>query len=152
MNRAALGLLVAALLTFTAFHFLPGFGEAEACWRVWLEVGEILADPLRGNDASDFVILASFLTITLLILGSPFLLPVFLRSRLAWWLATLMSGVALFALWILVLVDTEPALLGPAGWCLLMAPALHLIGMVTLRGDSPDRGMGLPPENQNGRR
>jgi hypothetical protein len=152
MNRVALGLLVAAFLSFAAFHFLPGFGEVEACWRVWLEVREMIADMRFFADPGDFATLSAFLMITLLIVASPFLLPVFRGSRLAWWLATLMSGLALFSLWILVMADTDPATLGPAGWCLLAAPAFHLIGMTLIRGHRHGEETEARPENQNGRR
>lgn len=141
MNLLALGLLVTALLLFAAFHFLPGF-EEEAGWLVWLEAWEMVTDPETLQYPQELAMLMSFFMLTLLIVASPFLIAVFRRSRLAWWLATLMSGLAMFAFLVLLLGQNDPATMGAGGWCLVSSPVFHLCGMLMIRGQRRDvRGM-----------
>lgn len=133
MNLSAVLLFVAGLGSFAMFHLLPGFEET-AGWKVWLEVGMMFRDLDFFDDPGQFVILASFLMITVLIVVSPFLTAVFRQSRLCWWMATVMSGLACIAFLVLVLDLNEVERLGAGGWCLLAAPVLNLGGFLMIRG------------------
>ncbi|MCW1884672.1 hypothetical protein OKA04_08020 [Luteolibacter flavescens] len=142
MNFSAVLLFVAALASFAVFHFFPGFTET-AGWKVWLEVWDMIQGLDFLDDPGEFAILASFLMITVLIVVSPFLTAVFRKSRLCWWMATVMSGVASIAFLVLVLDINETKSLGKGGWCLLAAPVLNLGGFLMIRGAS-EKGDGSP--------
>lgn len=144
IHRAlSLALLIAALLVFGAFHFLPGFETENKGWNAWVDLWHLMSSPEELAEPLLAVAVASFLTFTLLIAASPFLGNVWLKSRFAWWLAVIFSGLAAAGFWIGVFgdggLDPNP---GPGGWCLLTAPMLNFAGLLMarrngLRPDSP---------------
>jgi hypothetical protein len=140
MNRIALALLVAALIAFAAFHLVPvgpRLGSDDG-WRVWPEVRHFLEAP-NLEDLQTMIGISSFLTCVVLILTSPFLIPVLRSSRLAWWLATIVSGMVFAGLGVVVAIHnlgpgTQP---GPAVFCLLAALALNFLGLLFIRREAP---------------
>lgn len=132
MNRLALGMHGVAVLLFVAYHFLPGFG-VDSGWVVWPQIAESISDPGIFRQPAASAIVASFLMITFLIVASPFLSIVFRRSRLSWWLATVMSGLATVLLGGLILTMNGLDRLGPGEICLLASPVFHFIGMLMIR-------------------
>jgi len=123
-------LLFAALIAFGAFHFLPQAGETgERGWNVWGYFWELLLNPEGVDDALQGVILAAFLTTSVLIVASPFLGVVWLRSKLAWWICMVFSGIAAGSFWIgIVIYGTDD--FGPGDWCLMAAPTLNFLGLL----------------------
>ena len=136
MNLLGLAFLIVGLLCFVAFHFLPGdaFHEGRG-WRIWLEVWQGVSDPDLLNDSEGMIGMCSFLGLVALVLVSPFLFGVFLRSRLVWWMATLFSGLATMGLWVVVLGQNSWEQLGLAGSVLLASPLCNLVGLMLLRGE-----------------
>jgi hypothetical protein len=121
---------VASLLFF---HFLPVFSGTMKGWTLWAEVARRLLDPKLVRDSRDLVFIASLLTLVVLVTASPFLVGAYLKSRLAWGLAAMMSGLATAVIWYLVLQMDKSRGIDPGGWCLLAAPALNFAGLIALR-------------------
>ncbi len=144
MNLIALALLITALISFAAFHGLefqiyvdPSMQveDDNRGWRVWPELVDFVRD-LDFSDPRDLIAWAGFLCATLLIAASPALIPVFRASRLAWWLAALVSGTAMLGLGGVLLLDPpDPSwsVPGPGYFCLLGALALNFIGLLFVR-------------------
>jgi hypothetical protein len=136
VNRLALGMHGVAVLLFVAYHFLPGFG-VDFGWVVWPQIAESISDPGIFKQPTVLAIVASFLMVTSLIVASPFLSIVFRRSRISWWLATVMSGLAMVVLGGLILTFNELDKLGPGEICLLASSVFHFIGMLMIRKERP---------------
>jgi hypothetical protein len=136
MNLLGLAFLVTSLLCFAVFHFLPGeaFDEGRG-WRIWPEIWEGVRDPGFLQDVDGLIGVGCFLCFIALVVASPFLFGVFRRSRLAWWLATLFSGLATMGFWVAVLRLNSWDQLGVAGSVLLASPLCNLIGLMLLRGE-----------------
>lgn len=145
-------MLVAALVLFVAFHFLPGFQE-KAGWVVWHQLFELLSMLLESPDSSFLeptgaVAIASFLTFSLLIVTSPFLTEVWRKSRLAWWFAMSFSGLTTVGFSAMILLENSNSNLEAGGWCLLVAPWLNFMGLILARGKSPETGFQVPENNE----
>ncbi len=134
---ASMTLLIAALVLFVAFHFLPGFGPNEKGWHVWPYLSHTLLNPrFLIQQPTNCIANASFLNFSLLIVVSPFLTRILRKSRLVWWLATSFSGLA--AVGFFVVISSETHDLHRLGWgilCLLIAPFLNFSGLILARGN-----------------
>jgi hypothetical protein len=140
LNLLALALLVTSLLIFVAFHFLPGpKGEGQG-WEVWMQLWVAIRDPENFDEPRVIIAIATFLSFTALVVCSPFLIVIYRRSRLAWWLATIVGGVATLGFWIAILSTSTLEELGQYGVALLAAPAVNLIGLFLIRGHSKESG------------
>ena len=144
MNLLALAFLIASLLLLGAFHALPmETGEdPERGWAIWVEVWGILLNPEQlSGDISGAIAFVSFLTFVGLIACCPFLIGLLRRSRLLWWMATILSGIATIGFSALVLGDiaegNNPDLreTWPGMVCLLASPVLNFIGLLFIRGE-----------------
>lgn len=149
-NGIALAFFVSALLAFVVFHFLAPFQDERRGWGIWLEVVSALRRNNIFSDPQSMIALASFLTFTLLVVASPFLIVVFKRSRLAWWLATMLASTATLGFSGVILWRTNLADMGLARWCLIVVPVLNLAGLLFIRRDArdadiPDGSAGPPP-------
>jgi hypothetical protein len=149
MNLIALALLITSLIAFITFHFLPTISGEEIDregydpnefkgWTIWEEIGNFAKSPNIG-DFQEMIGVSTFLTGVLLILSSPFLIPVLRRSRLVWWIATLGSGLVLTGLGGLLVIsnldpDDNP---GPAIYCILASLALNFLGLLFIRREIP---------------
>jgi hypothetical protein len=147
MNLIALALLVTALIAFVAFHFLvitivtdPGSSRSdESGWRIWPELLEFLKDA-DFNDAEGMIAVSAFLTYCLLVVGSPFILPVLRMSRLGWWITVIASGLAMCGFGGMILLsEHDPAysVPGPGTYCLLASLALNFLGLLFIRREVP---------------
>lgn len=143
--------LFAALLLFAAFHVSrPVTDDDELGWRIWENIWDYTKTPetLVENPA-DGVALASFLAFTLLLVASPFLLPVLRKSRGAWWALMIVSGLAGVGFWIAIfhdgIGDTE---IGMGIWFLLFANTLNFVGLATARAGI--RSEGFPLHGKSG--
>ncbi len=137
VHLPALVLFCAGLASLVFFNFLPGFGTERKGWNLWVNIIQAVQRPSLFRDTKDLISIACLLTLLALVTASPFLVSVYLKSRLAWWLAALMSGLSTCALWCIVLFIVESNRVGLGGWCLLAAPALNFAGLLSLRFAKP---------------
>ena len=131
----SMAFLIAALLMFAAFHFLPGFSSTKGGWVIWPQIGELILHPktLSGLGWQEAIIVAAFLNFSFLIVVSPFLKNVWPKSRWAWGGAVIFSGlstVAFLGVYLMIAFDDERTPPGDGGWCLLLAPAANFIGLL----------------------
>ncbi len=106
-------LLSAALVLLVWYHVLPpGVGNGLLVgWRIW---GSMFLIPL------------------VLIVASPFLGSVWIKSKMAWGLAVAVSGVAAAICWLLTMV-LHAVEISTGGWCLMVAPTVNLAGLLFAR-------------------
>lgn len=129
--RLALALFCGSLVSLLLFSLLPSLGGNQAGWIMWLSILEVFQMPALLSDPESQMFVASVLTVPVLVIASPFLTGMYLKSRLTWWLATLVAGTCTPALWSIILFgDAWPSF---GIWCLLAAPALNLAGLLSLR-------------------
>ena len=79
------------------------------------------------------IAVTSFPTLAVLLLTSPLLVGIFLKSRLVWRLALLTSVASSLGFWSFVALSSwmdDP--LESGGWCLLVASFLNLAGLLSL--------------------
>jgi hypothetical protein len=142
MNLVALAILLTGLISLVAFHlvvFVDGRPDDEVSygWQVWPEIWKTLKAP-DFDDVLDLVATSAFLTNFLLIVISPFAILLFRASRLAWWVAISISGIALVGLSGVLLVSYSDS---PAGsqkpgagfFCLIASQVLNFIGLLFIR-------------------
>jgi len=144
----ALAVLLTALIALVAFHLMVFVdyrpdGEVSYGWEVWPEIWNMMKAP-DFDDIQDLIATSAFLTSLFLIGIAPFAIPLFRASRLAWWLAAIVSGMALVGLSGVLMVsylDSSPASekLGPGFFCLVASQILNFIGLLFIRREvSPD--------------
>ncbi len=133
-----------ALALFVAFHFLRvAKNDGETGWMIWVAIVEMLRRP-EWIDPLDGIGIASFFMFSLLIVSSPFLIGVWRKSKPAWRLATVFSGLGAAGFWITVLGQGGTEDLVAGGWCLMLAPVLNFMGLLLVsRENRPDS----PPES-----
>ena len=143
MNLIALALLITALIAFVAFHFLvitiytdPGYSKTrDLGWEIWPELLEFLKD-VDFDQIQGMIAASAFLTYCLLVVASPFLVPVLRVSRISWWVTVIASGVAMVGFGGIVLIsDDDPSFSvpGPGLYCLLASLALNFLGLLFIR-------------------
>jgi hypothetical protein len=144
MNLIALALLITALIAFVAFHFLPLeiytdpslFSKGhEIGWRIWPSLVRFLND-VDFNDLEGMIAVSAFLTYCLLVVGSPFIIPVLRVSRLGWWITVICSGLAMCGFGgMIVMTENNPSfsIPGPGLYCLLASLALNFLGLLFIR-------------------
>lgn len=146
--------LLAALVLFTAMHFLPlsRFGD-DLGWEMWKGVGFLIwnmsRDPRAIGEPRDIVVLFSFLTFSLLIVASPFLGNVWVKSILAWSMVVIFSGLAAAGFWVVVFKGAPVGDLRLGVWCLMISPVLNFVGLLLARPQWLKKlGLLFPPESQ----
>jgi hypothetical protein len=142
MNLVALAVLLTALISLAVFHgtvFVDHGPDDEVSygWQVWPEIWRTVRAP-NFDDFMDLIATSAFLTSLLLIAIAPFAIPLFRASRLAWWLAAIVSGLALVGLSGVLLVSySDPAAgsekLGPGFFCLIASQVLNFLGLLFIR-------------------
>ena len=148
MNLVSLAFLIASAATFAAFHFLVGFtnqDEGSRGWTVWTEIWDIVRETSVLEDPAAVIALASFFTFVVLVLCSPFLRALYRKSRVIWWLVTVMSGMATIGFAMAVFSNNPPENLRAGGICLLVTPLLNLVGLLLIRGEKRIYGNDLQP-------
>lgn len=136
-----MALLLAALGMFVAFHFMapytqsdPGF--IDAGWKIWQSFFDLLREPSEISPYNG-IVASSFLTLALLIVTTPFLFYVWLRSGYAWCFVTILSGLAAAGFtgleWIRVLDETMTGSYLLGGWFLMFSPILNFLGLLLAR-------------------
>lgn len=128
--------MVAAIAAFAAFHFIrhPEQGN-DAGWSIWKDLWHLIRDPSGMNDPLGWVAVASFLTSSLLIVASPFLGGVWIKSKMAWLPTVIFGGLAAVAFPVAIL-SGRSAGEQPIGWgfyLLMVAPVLNFIGLLFAR-------------------
>lgn len=141
LNLVALAILFTALAAFLAFHALPfRAGSEEVGWAVWVEVAEYLSDP-EWSDTRPLIGVTTLISAALLIVASPFLVPILRLSRLSWWVAVLSSGMIMTGLGGLIVIthyiDESSETSGPALPCLIAALTLNFLGLLFIRREVP---------------
>ena len=121
-----------SLTSLVFFNLLPSFRSHERGWNLWVNVTKSFWDPKLLGKTVELITIASLLTLLVLVVASPFLVQVYFRSRVAWWLVTLMSVISTCAIWFIVFDMVSLRRIGLGGWCLLAAPALNLAGLLSL--------------------
>ena len=125
-------LLIAALVLFTAMHFLPLVRSDNSGWKLWIYIGMRFHDPsFLGSRGA--VVIFSFLTFSLLIVGSPFLGNIWVKSLLSWSMAVIFSGVAAAGFWVIVDKPTLEGGFSSGMWCLMISPLLNFAGLLVAR-------------------
>lgn len=100
-QMVSMALLIAALVLFVAFHFLPHYTQGARGFHMWLGVKNVLRNSTFITEEPFFVMgLACFFDIALLTVISPFLIQVWSKSCPAWWLATISSGLGGVGYWV----------------------------------------------------
>ena len=124
-------LLVAALLLFVAFHLMH-LKTGERGWDTWRGIWEIFHQPeviLKVPMLAMAV--ASFLMFSILVVASPFLTGVWTRSRLAWIVAIISSGLVTGVVW--GIYQNRPGHLSAGEWCLMISLMLNFVGLLLAR-------------------
>lgn len=135
MNQISFGLLVAALLSFWAFQFLPWYHGADQHikgWRMW---SGSFREIVRLRMDEELVAAMAFVTSGLMIFAGPFIMPLLHGSRWFWWLMTIMSASALVSLNGVIAISLlwNRHLPGPGMLCLVSAQILFLTGLLFIR-------------------
>lgn len=137
MNRLALGLFIAAALLFAAFLGFPLLKTDDMRgWEVWEWVPGTLTDFGGSRDFRSRISTWSILLQSVIVTSSPFLLGVYRRSRLTWWLMTAMAGISSAGL--IPILKQTVAILEYADFgfkALLLSSIVHFSGMLMVRGD-----------------
>ena len=152
MNLVALAVLLTALISLIAFHLMVfadrrPYDEAVHGWQIWPEIWQFVTD-LDFSDIGDLIATSAFLTSFLLIVVAPFAIPLFRASRLAWWLAAIVSGAALVGLSGVLVGDylgtpsgaREP---GPGFFCLIASQILNFLGLLFVRREHAPEPAGV---------
>lgn len=134
-QKLALILFCGGLASLVFFNLLPGFGPEQRGWSIWIDIVRAVQRPELFRDTKDLITIASLLTLLPLVTASPFLVSVYLKSRLAWWLATLMAGISTYHLGFNLNIEVNR--IGLGGLCLVAAPALNFAGLLSLRFVKP---------------
>lgn len=137
----SMALLLSALGMFITFHFMapveyPRNEPCECGWTMWRELFDLLRHPERIKPM-DGVIASSWLMFSLLIVASPFLSMIWPRSRFAWCLVTIFSGIAALSFSLLLtIMALQDGLAGRfllGGWFLVIAPLANFLGLLLAR-------------------
>ncbi len=146
MNRIALVLFFAALNSFIVFHFVEfwhfqdsSFDSDTTGWMIWPQlVGTLKV--LSNVEVMQMIFWSGLLTSSLLLVSSPFLVAILRKSRLAWWIGALTSGVATLAFGFVVLplaFNSDELSPGPGCFLLSSAMLLNFLGFFFIRRDIP---------------
>ena len=142
--------MVAAIAAFVAFHFIRDPEQSnDAGWKVWKELGDLVLHPSGMDEPMGWVAIASFLTASLLIVVSPFLGAVWLKSKMAWLPTVIFGGLSAASLSVAILFGrlAEERLIGWGLYVLMTAPILNFIGLLFARSGTPqlDKSQLAPP-------
>ena len=128
--------MVAAIAAFAAFHFIRNPEQNDdAGWTIWKELWELVQHPLRMDEPIGWIAVASFLTSSLLIVTSPFLGRVWLKSKMAWLPTVIFGGLSAVGFCVAILIGRSEHE-GRLGWglyLLMAAPVLNFIGLLFAR-------------------
>lgn len=134
--------MVAAIAAFAAFHFIRDPEQNnDAGWNIWKELWDLALHPSRmNNNPLGWVAVASFLTSSLLIVVSPFLGRVWIKSKMAWLPTAIFGGISAAGLSVAILMGRSSDL-HPISWglyLLMAAPVLNFIGLLFARVGAPE--------------
>lgn len=136
--------MVAAIAAFAAFHFIrdPESNNI-AGWTIWRYLWKFFLHPWKMSHPMGLVAIASFLAISFLIVVSPFLGRVWIKSKMVWLPTVIFGGISAagFAGAVLIGRSSDERSIG-WGLCLLMAaPVLNFIGLLIARVGAPKPDM-----------
>ncbi len=141
--------LIAALVLFTAFHFLPLMRNSnDFGWKLWKDIVQVVMSPRALGEWPAGLIVSSFVTFSLLIVASPFLGNVWVKSLLAWSIVVICSGVAAAGFPVIFQGHWDDLRVG--GWCLIISPVLNFVGLLLTRPQWLKKSrLPFPPENHS---
>ena len=132
--------MVAAIAAFVAFHFIRDPEQNnDAGWKVWKGLADLVQHPSGMVEPMGWVAIASFLTASLLIVASPFLGWVWIKSKMAWLPTVIFGGLsaASFSVAILFGRSSDEHRIGWGLYLLMTAPVLNFIGLLFARIGAP---------------
>lgn len=132
--------MVAAIAAFAAFHFIrDSEHNNDAGWMIWKELLDLFRNPSGMDGPMGWVAVASFLTASLLIVASPFLGGVWLKSRMAWLPTVIFGGISAVGFCVAILVGRleNEVRIGWGLYLLMAAPVLNFIGVLFARVGAP---------------
>lgn len=138
MNQISFGFLVAALLSFWAFQFLPWYQGADQHIKGWKMWSGSLREILRFRMDEELVAAVAFVTSALMIFAGPFIMPILRMSRWFWWLTMIMSASALVSLAGVIAISLlwNGRIPGSGMICLVLAQVFFLVGLLFIRRES----------------
>jgi len=144
-DRIALGLLIAAVAAFASFNLLPWKPEVpkfDAGWKIWVEV----FSPRNLRPGPNLLPITGILAGALIIVSGPFLVPVLRSSRLIWWTAAVVSGMAMVAFTgSLVVMVIRTNFQPGSGMCaVVVAQVLNFAGILSIRRLPPYLSLEAP--------
>ncbi len=97
--------------------------------------GKVTLHPQLLGEPWVAALLCSFLTFSLIIVASPFLANVWVKSLLAWSIIVIFSGVAFAGFWFIFLKEVPHGDLNFTFEirCLIISPALNFVGLILAR-------------------
>lgn len=141
--------MVAAIAAFATFHVIRHSDQNnDLGWMIWRDLWDLLLNPSRMDEPIGWVAVASFLGASLMIVVSPFLGRVWIKSKMAWLPTVIFSGITAvgFSVAILIGRSTNDQSLGWGMVLLMAAPVLNCIGLLLARtGASPPDKSHLAP-------
>ena len=142
MNRVALYYLIAASVSFVAFHFVP-VSSTESGWTTWRKLSNFVRIGWRHADAEDLIGYSLWLWTTLQSLTGPFLVPFFNGSKLVRWLTLSPSTVMFIGFSCLLLVTGQLNHYSPFFW-ILASLGFHFVGCLCIRRPKPEEFVPAP--------
>ena len=130
----SMAFFVVAAGLFIAMHFLPmsRIGD-DGGWMLWIGIWEVIWDLRLIGDSQTTILVTSLLTFSLLIVASPFVGNVWVKSLLAWSVVVIFSGVSTAAFWFIIFTDTSAGHLSSGLRCLMFSPVLNFTGLLLAR-------------------
>ena len=154
MNLLALAFLIVAFVLLVAFHFMP-LDDSTPGWAIWPGIVEMGRELVRNPEMLEWsggwetvILIAVFPCLALLVFAAPWLVGVLGRSRVLWWIATLLAGVSTICLWTLILKNVPAEGYHQPMVALLAIPLLNLGGLLLIRGQRREAGS-VPPEGES---
>ena len=145
----SMAFLITALVLFAAFHFLPLTRyDKDSGWELWKGMVQVALSPSSLREWQTGLAVSSFVTFSLLIVASPFLGNVWVKSLLGWSVVVVSSGMAAAGFPVIFEGDWDD--LGVGGWCLIISPVLNFVGLLLARPQWLKKsGLPFPPESHS---
>ncbi len=146
-NLLALVFLIVAFLLLAVFHFMP-LSEGYRGWKIWPSILEFTRELARRPGILEWpggweavLLIAAYPCMALLVIAAPWFIGVLGRSRVTWWIATLLAGVSTICLWTILLRSGPGDGYFRTMLVLLVIPVLNLAGLLLIRPEQREAGL-----------